>query len=83
MKVAPRLEAASVVLANVAYAALCLAALAMLFPGLRLQLQQLAQLAVYRLQLAAYRAGRAPAPAWVAQLERSDLPAEDQGGGPE
>lgn len=79
VKLAPRIEIASAVLANVAYAALCVAALAVLFPGLRVQLQQLGQLALYRVQLAAYQAGRAPAPAWIAELGRSDLPGEDVG----
>ena len=83
MKLAPRLETASVVLANVAYAGLCLAALVVLFPGLRIYLQQLGAMALYRLQLAAYHAGQAPAPEWVRSLERADLPAEDAPGGPE
>lgn len=61
--------------ANVAYVAVSVAVLAMLFPGVRYRLQRAAAEIGYELRMALWRATHGPPPAWLSRLD-GQLPDE-------
>jgi hypothetical protein len=70
-----RVETVTAAIANLAYAAVVLATVVMMFPALRLQLTVFGRVQLQHWRYGRWLAAHRP-PDWVRELRRDDLPAE-------